>query len=50
LRRRAGAVELPAVDLIDDKEGKPIGTQTHIGRRPSALEANGNKPQKESTT
>ncbi len=27
-------LKLPAVDLIDDKEGKPIGTHTHIGRRP----------------
>jgi len=34
---RGGApvlLKLPAVDLIDDKEGKPIGIQTHIGRRP----------------
>ncbi len=27
-------VKLPAVDFIDDKEGKPIGIQGHIGRRP----------------
>ena len=27
-------LKLPAVDLIDDKEGKPIGIQMHIGRRP----------------
>ena len=27
-------LKLPAVDLIDDKEGKPIGIQSHIGRRP----------------
>lgn len=27
-------VKLPQVHLIDDKEGKPMGIQTHIGRRP----------------
>jgi hypothetical protein len=27
-------VKLPQVDLIDDKEGKPVGIQAHIGRRP----------------
>lgn len=27
-------VKLPEVDLIDDKEGKPVGIQLHIGRRP----------------
>ena len=27
-------VKLPAVDFINDKEGKPIGIQGHIGRRP----------------
>ena len=27
-------LKLPAVDLIDDKEGKPVGIQQHIGRRP----------------
>ncbi|OYP30474.1 HAD family hydrolase [Rhodopirellula sp. MGV] len=27
-------VKLPEVDLIDDKEGKPVGIQSHIGRRP----------------
>jgi len=27
-------VKLPAVDLIDDKEGKPVGIQSRIGRRP----------------
>lgn len=34
---RAGTpvlVKLPEVDLIDDKEGKPVGIQLHIGRRP----------------
>jgi phosphoglycolate phosphatase-like HAD superfamily hydrolase len=29
-------VKLPAVDFVDDKEGKPVGIQTHIGRRPIA--------------
>ncbi|MEM1083417.1 MAG: HAD family hydrolase [Verrucomicrobiota bacterium] len=27
-------VRLPEMNFIDDKEGKPIGIQTHIGRRP----------------
>lgn len=27
-------VKLPEVDLIDDKVGKPVGIQSHIGRRP----------------
>ncbi|MEM6750830.1 MAG: HAD family hydrolase [Planctomycetota bacterium] len=27
-------VKLPEVDLIDDKEGKPVGIHQHIGRRP----------------
>jgi phosphoglycolate phosphatase-like HAD superfamily hydrolase len=27
-------VKLPAVDFVDDKEGKPIGIQKFIGRRP----------------
>jgi phosphoglycolate phosphatase-like HAD superfamily hydrolase len=27
-------VKLPEVDLIDDKEGKPVGIESHIGRRP----------------
>ncbi|MFH0352590.1 MAG: HAD family hydrolase [Chromatiales bacterium] len=27
-------MKLPAVDLIDDHEGKPVGIQSHIGRRP----------------
>jgi hypothetical protein len=27
-------VKLPEVDLINDKEGKPVGIQSHIGRRP----------------
>jgi phosphoserine phosphatase len=32
--------KLPAVDLIDDKEGKPVGIQQHIGRRPIAAFGN----------
>jgi hypothetical protein len=27
-------VKLPAVDFVDDKDGKPIGIQKFIGRRP----------------
>jgi hypothetical protein len=27
-------VKLPEVDLVDDKEGKPVGIQNRIGRRP----------------
>jgi hypothetical protein len=27
-------MKLPQVNLIDDEEGKPVGIQTHIGRRP----------------
>jgi hypothetical protein len=33
-------MKLPAVDLIDDKEGKPVGIQSHIGRRPIAAFGN----------
>jgi hypothetical protein len=33
-------VKLPAIDFIDDKEGKPIGIQKHIGRRPIAAFGN----------
>ena len=36
-------VKLPAVDFIDDKEGKPIGIQGHIGRRPIIC-SNGRQP------
>jgi hypothetical protein len=25
---------LPEIDFIDDREGKPVGIQQHIGRRP----------------
>ncbi len=27
-------VRLPELNFIDDKEGKPVGIQQHIGRRP----------------
>lgn len=27
-------VRLPEIDFIDDKEGKPVGIQRHIGRKP----------------
>jgi phosphoglycolate phosphatase-like HAD superfamily hydrolase len=27
-------VKLPEIDFIDDREGKPVGIQQHIGRRP----------------
>lgn len=33
-------VKLPELDFIDDKEGKPIGIQRHIGRRPVAAFGN----------
>jgi len=33
-------VKLPAIDLIDDKAGKPVGIQGHIGRRPIAAFGN----------
>jgi hypothetical protein len=33
-------VKLPEVNLIDDKEGKPVGIQRHIGRRPMAAFGN----------
>ena len=33
-------VKLPAVDLIDDKEGKPVGIHRQIGRRPIAAFGN----------
>ena len=33
-------VRLPAVNFIDDKEGKPVGIQMHIGRRPIAAFGN----------
>jgi hypothetical protein len=33
-------VRLPAIDFIDDKDGKPIGINSHIGRRPIAAFGN----------
>ena len=33
-------VKLPAIDFIDDKDGKPVGIQMHIGRRPIAAFGN----------
>lgn len=33
-------VRLPEIDFIDDKEGKPVGIQNHIGRRPIAAFGN----------
>jgi hypothetical protein len=33
-------VRLPEIDFIDDKAGKPIGINTHIGRRPIAAFGN----------
>lgn len=33
-------VKLPDIDLIDDKAGKPVGIQSHIGRRPLAAFGN----------
>jgi phosphoglycolate phosphatase-like HAD superfamily hydrolase len=33
-------VRLPEIDFIDDKAGKPVGIQTHIGRRPLAAFGN----------
>jgi phosphoglycolate phosphatase-like HAD superfamily hydrolase len=33
-------VRLPELDFIDDKEGKPVGIHSHIGRRPIAAFGN----------
>ena len=33
-------VKLAEIDLIDDKEGKPVGIQSRIGRRPIAAFGN----------
>jgi phosphoglycolate phosphatase-like HAD superfamily hydrolase len=33
-------VRLPEMDFIDDKEGKPVGINSHIGRRPIAAFGN----------
>jgi phosphoserine phosphatase len=43
LEMRDGApvlIKLPAIDLVDDKEGKPVGIQARIGRRPIAAFGN----------
>ncbi|HEY7518028.1 MAG TPA: HAD family hydrolase [Methylomirabilota bacterium] len=43
LERRDGKpvlVKLPALDFVDDKDGKPIGIQRAIGRRPIAAFGN----------
>ena len=37
---KAVLVRLPAVNFIDDKDGKPIGINQHIGRRPVAAFGN----------
>jgi phosphoglycolate phosphatase-like HAD superfamily hydrolase len=37
---RPAIVRLPEVDFVDDKEGKPLGIQRHIGRRPIAAFGN----------
>lgn len=33
-------MRLPAVDFVDDKEGKPLGINSHIGKRPIAAFGN----------
>ena len=33
-------IKLPEIDFIDDKEGKPVGIQSRIGRRPIAAFGN----------
>ena len=33
-------VKLPAIDLVEEKEGKPVGIQSRIGRRPIAAFGN----------
>ncbi len=33
-------MRLPEIEFIDDKEGKPLGIQSHIGRRPIAAFGN----------
>jgi phosphoserine phosphatase len=37
---KAVLVRLPELNFIDDKEGKPVGIQQHIGRRPIAAFGN----------
>jgi hypothetical protein len=40
--RKGGPVlmRLPEVDFVDDKAGKPVGINSHIGRRPIAAFGN----------
>ena len=33
-------MRLPEIDFVDDKAGKPVGIQRHIGRRPIAAFGN----------
>ena len=33
-------MELPEINFVDDKAGKPVGIQQHIGRRPIAAFGN----------
>jgi haloacid dehalogenase-like hydrolase len=33
-------IKLPEIDFVDDKEGKPVGIQSRIGRRPIAAFGN----------
>jgi len=33
-------IRLPAIDLVDDGPGKPVGINSHIGRRPIAAFGN----------
>jgi hypothetical protein len=33
-------MRLPKMDFVDDKEGKPVGINSHIGRRPIAAFGN----------
>jgi hypothetical protein len=43
LEERSGKpvlIKLPELDLMDDKEGKPVGIQSRIGRRPIAAFGN----------
>jgi phosphoglycolate phosphatase-like HAD superfamily hydrolase len=35
-------IKEPGVELVDDKQGKPIGIENHIGRRPIAAFGNSN--------
>lgn len=37
---KASLVRLPKINFIDDKEGKPVGINSHIGRRPIAAFGN----------